>query len=72
LVTLLAVFMYREPANRYFPLLLMNAKVASSVLSFALLAFHQRYLIYLTNGIVDGLIALAVLIFYLKLWLGKA
>ena len=72
LVTLLAVFMYREPANRYFPLLLMNAKVASSVLSFALLAFHRPYLIYLVNGVVDGLIALAVLVFYLKLRPGKA
>ena len=72
LVTLLAVFMYRQPQNPYFPLLLLNGKAASSALSFALLALHQPYLIYLTNGIVDGTIAIIVLVFYLKMQSKKA
>lgn len=67
LVTVLAVMMYRFPGNKYFPLLLVNAKLASSLLSLFLFVFHSRYLVYLINFIVDGLIGLLVLVFYLKI-----
>lgn len=66
LVTLLAVLMARFPENRHFPLLLMNGKLASSGLSFVFLLAHRAYLIYLVNGVVDGLIGFIVLLMYLK------
>lgn len=64
LVTLLAFSMYRNPESRAFPMLLAHAKIASAVLSLALFIVHQPFLIYLTNGIVDGVIGLAVLYLY--------
>ena len=67
LVSLTAYMMYRHPYNPYFPLLLTNAKLASSVLSLGFFIFHQPYPIYLTNFIVDGFIGVQVLYFYLKL-----
>jgi hypothetical protein len=67
LVTLLAFFMYRHPQNSFFPLLLLNGKAASSLLSIAMFLLHRPFLIYLANGIVDGLIAVAVLVFYREL-----
>ena len=45
LVTVLAVMMYRFPGNKYFPILLINAKLASSIISFALFVSHSRYLV---------------------------
>lgn len=60
LVALLAWFMARHPENRFFPLLLVNAKLASSVLSLVFFLGFHRSLIYLTNGVVDGLIGLGV------------
>ena len=67
LVTLLAYMMFRHPDNPYFPLLLANAKLASSLLSLGFFILHQPYPLYLTNGLVDGLIGLLVLYFYLQL-----
>jgi hypothetical protein len=67
LVALLAYFMYKQPASRDFPLLLANGKFASSVLSVGFFIFHQPYLIYLTNCIVDGLIGILALYFYFKI-----
>ncbi|KUG02786.1 hypothetical protein ASZ90_019862 [hydrocarbon metagenome] len=67
LVTLLAFFMYRYPEDRRFPLLLVNAKLASSILSFYLFFLHQPYLIYITNGIIDGSIGVLVLLIYLNM-----
>jgi hypothetical protein len=61
LVTVLAWCMFRFPRERVYPLLLAQAKLASSVLSFGLFLFHASWLIYLVNGIVDGLIGLLVL-----------
>ena len=66
LVTLLACLMARHPGNPYFPILLINGKSASSVLSFGLFFLHGPFLIYLTNGIIDGLIALCVFILFRK------
>jgi len=60
LVTMLAYLMYTHPENMNFPLLLIHGKSASSILSFALFIIHGQFLIYITNGIIDGLIALGV------------
>lgn len=67
LVTLTAFFMYRFPENRFFPLLLANGKLVSSVISLGFFLFINKYLIFLTNFITDGFIGLLVLSFYLKL-----
>jgi hypothetical protein len=67
LVALLAFLMYFHPENIYFPFLLMNGKFSSSILSFYFFVFHGQYLIFITNGIVDGLIGLMVFIFYRKM-----
>jgi hypothetical protein len=64
LVTLLAGLMAKHPENRYFPMLLIHGKCASSVLSFAFFALHGPFLIYAANGVIDGSIALAVWILY--------
>lgn len=64
LVTLLAYLMYRHPANPLFPMLLAHAKLASALLSFYLCWMDEPHLIYLSNGIVDGLIGLTALLFY--------
>jgi hypothetical protein len=64
LVTLLAYFMYKYPKTTFFPLLLINGKSASALISFYLFFFHLQSLLLLTNGIVDGTIALGVLILY--------
>jgi hypothetical protein len=64
LVTILAGFMYRYPKNTVYPLLLCHGKIASAVLSILLFAFHEPFLLYLGNGIVDGGIGIVVLIIY--------
>jgi hypothetical protein len=66
LVTLLAIQMYRHPSNRTFPLLLANAKLASSLISFLLFIFGGPYLILLVNGIIDGIIGAGFAIYCLK------
>lgn len=66
MVTVLAFLMYRQPDNKYFPLLLTHAKIASSLLSLAFFVFHAHYLVYLANFIVDGAIAAVVLVLYIK------
>jgi hypothetical protein len=63
-VTLLAGWMVLRPANATLPMLLINAKAASAILSFGFFAFRQPTLIYLANGVVDGLIAVGVLVMY--------
>lgn len=72
LVSLLAFLMYRHPDQPCFPLLLTNAKLASSVLSLGFFIWHQPYLIYITNCIVDGSIGLLALYFYLKISKGRS
>lgn len=61
IVTVLAWRMYRSPRERIFPLLLGQAKIASSVLSFLLFAVQAPWLIYLVNGAVDGGLGILVL-----------
>jgi hypothetical protein len=67
LVALLAWLMFRHPENRFFPFILMQGKLASSVLSFGFFFFHKPLLIYFTNGVVDGIIGLVVLGLYFAL-----
>ena len=67
LVSLLAAMMFLHPENKYFIWLLINGKSASSVTSILLFAFHRPYLIYATNGVVDGLIAIFLIFVYRRL-----
>jgi len=60
LVALLAWLMFRHPGNRTFSSLLAQGKLATSLISLGFFLFHRPFLIYLTNFIVDGLIALVV------------
>lgn len=66
-VTVLAWRWFRSPEERAFPLLLAQAKLASSVLSFLLFAVRAPWLILLVNGIVDGALGLTVLAVYLRM-----
>ena len=70
-VTVLAWRMYRSPREKIYPLLLAQAKIASSVLSFALFAAAAPWLILLVNGIVDGGLGLIVLALYLRMKAGR-
>ncbi len=62
-VAVLAGLMAKHPEVAWFPLLLAEAKLASWALSWILFAFDAPYLIYATNGLVDGLIGLFALYF---------
>jgi len=64
LVALIAFLMFRDPGSVQLPLLLANAKMASSLISFGFFMAHNPYLIYLTNGIVDGCLGISSLYFY--------
>ncbi len=63
-VTILSVMMVRHPDNPAYPLLLAQAKGASSLLSFGLFLFHQSAFVYLANGIVDGGLGLFAFLIY--------
>jgi hypothetical protein len=67
LVTLLAYLMYRHPSNRFFPLLLINGKLFTALLSLCLFIVSGPHLIYIANAVVDGLIAVVLIPMYLKL-----
>ena len=69
-VTVLAWRMYRSPREKIFPLLLGQAKVASSLLSFLMFAVHAPWLIYLVNGIIDGGLGIIVLAMYRRVRAG--
>jgi hypothetical protein len=67
LAALLAFLMYRHPENRFFPLLLANGKLASSLLSLYIFSVHQPSLILIVNCLVDGMIGIAAMFFYSKI-----
>jgi len=67
IVTLLAWLMFRHSYNLTYPLLLTQAKLISSILSFGFYFLKAPYFIYLANGIVDGLIGIIVLLFFIGL-----
>lgn len=54
LVTLLAGLMFKRPANPLFPILLAQAKFASSILSLVFFFGRSPYLICLANAVIDG------------------
>ncbi len=64
LVTLLAGLMFRKPGNPLLPLLLAQAKLASSIFSLVFFFGRAPYLICLANAVVDGLIGALVLSLY--------
>ena len=68
-VTVLAWRLFRSPGDRASAGLLVLAKLASSTLSFALFAASARWLILLVNGVIDGVLGLAVWAVYFR---GKA
>ena len=67
LVAVLAYLMYRHPLNRFFPLLLINGKLFTALLSVCLFFAYGQHLIYIANAVVDGLIAFVLILMYLKL-----
>ena len=60
-VTLLAGLMFRHPGEPAYPRLLVQAKLATALLSLGFFVFHEPYLVYLANSLVDGCIGLGVL-----------
>ena len=56
LVTILAWNMARRPEEDIFPRLLVHAKLASAIVSLGLFFASTPYLVFLANGLVDGLI----------------
>jgi hypothetical protein len=64
IVTILSIMMVRHPENPAYPLLLLQAKGASSLLSFGLFLLHQNAFVYLANGIVDGGLGLFAFLLY--------
>ena len=67
LVTLLAGLMFKKPGNPLFPMLLAQAKFASSILSLVFFFGRAPYLICLANAVIDGGIGALVLgLFFLQ------
>jgi len=60
-VTLLAWMTFRRPADAVWPALLAHAKLASAALSFLLFIVHDAFLVYLANGVFDGVIGVTAL-----------
>jgi len=63
LVTVLAWRMFRHPENPTYPILLAHGKLASAVLSFGFFLARGPCLIFLVNGIIDGLIGVGILFY---------
>lgn len=66
LVTVLAYLMYRNPEESLFPFLLAHGKFMSSLLSLSAFIFQQRYLIYISNFFIDGVIGIVAFYMYLQ------
>lgn len=66
LVSVLAWLMFKRPGERAYPFLLAHGKTATSLLSLGLFVFHEPYLLYLANFLVDGLIGTGVLLLFWK------
>lgn len=59
-VTLLAWLMFRHPDSETCARLLVQAKLATAILSLGFFIFDRPFLIYLVNFLVDGFIGLGV------------
>lgn len=66
LVGVFAFLMYSYPEKNY-AFFLSHGKIASAAVSLYMFIWHQPYLIYLTNTLLDGLIGLTALLLYLKM-----
>ena len=58
-VTILSWRMFRFPTLAVHPLLLAQAKAASSLFSLGIFMLHSPYFILLVNGVLDGGLAIA-------------
>lgn len=67
LVTLFAICMYKYPQKRLCVALLAHAKWFSALLSAGFFTFHQPFMIYLCNAVIDGAIGFSALWIYLKI-----
>jgi hypothetical protein len=67
LVSMLAFMMYKNPENSSFPLLLINGKSVSSIVSILFIILYGHYLIYIVNALTDGSIALGVFLLNRKI-----
>jgi hypothetical protein len=70
LVTIISFMMYKHPENSIFSFLLINGKLASSVISILLFVVHGHFLIYGANAMTDGSIALGVFLISRKVQIG--
>jgi hypothetical protein len=59
--------MYKKPDNSSFPLILINAKSASSIASLLFAIVLGPCLIYVANAVTDGAIALGVFLLNRKM-----
>lgn len=66
LVTILAWNMARRPEEDAFPRLLVHAKLASAIVSLGLFFASGPSLVFLANGVVDGLIGGGVYVLFLR------
>jgi len=66
-VTFLAWSMFRRPGDASFPMVLALAKFSSSVLSLVFFLWRSPYLMYVTNAVVDGFLAVVALLCFLAL-----
>ena len=64
IVSLISFLMFRHPGNTFFPLLLFNGKIASSLLSLLMFLADKHLLIYFVNFVIDGSIALTAMLMY--------
>jgi hypothetical protein len=64
LVSLISFLMWLRPQEQMLPLLLINGKAASSLLSATMFVADRPLLIYVANAIVDGAIAVGVYMLY--------
>jgi hypothetical protein len=72
LVSMLAFMMYKNPGNSLLPVLLINGKSASSIVSILFIIVHGAALIYIVNAITDGSIAVGVFLLNRKIREGSA
>jgi hypothetical protein len=64
IVTILGWRIFRRPSDPAPPLLLAQAKGATSLLSLGLFALHAPQFVFLANGLVDGSLAIGAFLLY--------
>ena len=64
---IIAFFMYRNPENRHFPLLLTGGQLVVAAVSLAMFLAHKPYLIYAVSFILNGIIGAIAFVSYIKI-----